>query len=154
MWQQFKGSTEVCVRFLLRALDLNSLKNESPKFQKDFEMGLPIIMSQNTMYLYEFNYYPDGGLHNQKCCDFCFFISLKATNWNLKRTEKIGLETTFKHIQKHFNKCIHKTKCAIVVTDHWDDNAYFKNLALINYLKSEGVLINVYLTRLNKYVKL
>lgn len=139
--QELEGRVDQCLKFLVRALDKNSLLDESEKFVDDFQSLSSVIM-QMSMYLAEFNFYPSG--FHTHCCQISFFTSLIGARWNLKQDEKLSFDQMFKQLIRHCQgSCSGKTTLAVLVVDNWDDDIANFWEPNIFQLKQKGVTIQV-----------
>ena len=83
---------ETCLDYFNKAIDGTisskiSLTGSEPD-------SLDSIVSQMSMYLAQFNFYPSE--NKSGCFDVAFFTSLTGKRWNLKEQERIDFEMMFK----------------------------------------------------------
>ncbi len=139
--EELRGQVNICVDFLMRALDRNNLETENQKFQDDFQRLSSIVM-QMSMYLAEFNFYPSEFYSH--CCRVAFFTSLSGQRWNIKDSERISFDQMFKDFIRHCQgSCSGTTTYAVLIVDNWDDDIAKFWEPNIEQLKRKGVSIEV-----------
>lgn len=139
--EELIGSVRICVDFLTRALDKNNLQNETDRFKKDYS-DLRNIVTQMSMYLAEFNFYPSE--YYSHCCQVAFFTSLTGSRWNLKNSERISFEEMFRYLIRHCQgTCSGTTTYAVLLVDNWDDDIAQFWRPNIEELKRKGIIVEV-----------
>jgi hypothetical protein len=140
--EELRGRVKTCVDFLTRALDRNNLDDVNRRENKDDNNVLENIVSQMSMYLSEFNFYPSDFYGH--CCQVAFFTSLSGQRWNLKNKERISFDLMFKSLIRHCQgSCAGTTTYAVLIVDNWDDDIAKFWEPNIQQLKNKGVIIEV-----------
>lgn len=91
----------------------------------------------------DFNLYP--GTPSNKCCPFAVFIALSSSRLVRPRGGMIDFRTMLDCFVRHMNvDCKGKTHSAMIITDHWEVNAYEFWSSAINHIR-ERAQIEIYL---------